>query len=50
MYIGYSRVSTSDQNPDLQLDALKKEECHQIFSDTDGAVFQQRPSLKIYPP
>ncbi len=31
MKIGYARVSTQDQNIDLQLDALKKYECSVIY-------------------
>ena len=33
MKVGYARVSTLDQNLDLQTDALKKEGCKEIFED-----------------
>ena len=33
MKIGYARVSTGDQNLDLQMDALNKIECDKIFTD-----------------
>lgn len=33
MKIGYARVSTGDQNPDLQLTALRRAGCKCIFTD-----------------
>ena len=46
MRIGYARVSTSDQNLDLQLSALAQVGCERIFSDQglSGAT-RQRPGL-----
>jgi len=33
MLIGYARVSTADQNPELQIDALEKVGCEKLFTD-----------------
>src|SRR5437870_5635697 len=43
--LGYARVSTSDQNPDLQLDALKGAGCFRVFVDRASGALDERPEL-----
>jgi hypothetical protein len=45
MKIGYARVSTTDQNPALQLAALKREGCDKIFTDKLSGAIRKRPEL-----
>ena len=45
MKIGYARVSTEEQNPDLQLDALKAAGCEKIFIDTANGADVKRVEL-----
>ena len=44
--IGYARVSTRDQNLDLQLKALKKAGCEKIFREKLSGVTRQRPEFQ----
>lgn len=45
MKIGYCRVSTDDQNPALQLAALKRSGCRKIFTDKATGAHVKRPEL-----
>jgi DNA invertase Pin-like site-specific DNA recombinase len=45
MKIGYCRVSTDDQNPDLQLAALKRAGCKRIFTDKASGAHVKQPQL-----
>ena len=46
MLVGYARVSTDDQNLDLQYDALKKLGCEQIYEDQLSGARAERPGLQ----
>jgi len=46
MLIGYARVSTDDQNLDLQRDALTNAGCNRILEDRLGGAKAERPGLK----
>lgn len=45
MIIGYARVSTQDQNPALQLDALAAAQCEQVFYEKATGSNRERPEL-----
>ncbi|KOO59216.1 DNA invertase [Rheinheimera sp. KL1] len=46
MILGYARVSTNDQNPALQIDALKRYGCERVFEEKVSAASKVRPQLE----
>ncbi len=45
MLVGYARVSTEDQNLDLQKDALQKAGCEKLFTDIASGAKDERAGL-----
>jgi len=45
MNIGYARVSTLEQNLDLQIDALRQAGCEKIITDEISGSVAERPGL-----
>jgi DNA invertase Pin-like site-specific DNA recombinase len=45
MKIGYARVSTRDQNHELQIEALKEYGCEEIYTETASGAMRNRPEL-----
>ncbi len=46
MIIGYARVSTTEQDTALQLDALKAANCERIYQESGSGKSRKRPELE----
>jgi DNA invertase Pin-like site-specific DNA recombinase len=44
--LGYARVSTTDQQPQLQVDALERAGCYRVFTETASGARTDRPVLE----
>jgi len=44
--LGYARVSTTDQKPHLQVDALTGAGCYRVFTETASGARADRPVLE----
>jgi hypothetical protein len=44
--LGYARVSTTDQQPQLQVDALQGAGCYRVFTETASGARTDRPILE----
>jgi DNA invertase Pin-like site-specific DNA recombinase len=45
MRVGYARVSTQDQNTNLQIDALRMAGCQKVFVEKSSGAQRDRPEL-----
>lgn len=46
MLVGYARVSTTEQSPELQRDALQRADCEEVFWESGSGAKADRPGLK----
>src|SRR5438046_6299352 len=46
MLVGYARISTTEQNLDLQKDALQSAGCSKLFTETASGAKLERPALR----
>ena len=46
MLVGYARVSTRDQSPALQLNALREAGCEKVFTEKASGAQRDRPELR----
>jgi DNA invertase Pin-like site-specific DNA recombinase len=44
--LGYARVSTGDQHPQLQVDALERAGCYRVFTETASGARADRATLE----
>jgi DNA invertase Pin-like site-specific DNA recombinase len=44
--LGYAPVSTTDQQPQLQVDALERAGCYRVFTETASGARSDRPTLE----
>ena len=45
MQVGYARVSTTDQSPELQIEALRRAGCERIYTERASGAREDRPEL-----
>jgi hypothetical protein len=47
--LGYARVSTTDQHPQLQVDALQHAGCYRVFTETASGTRTDLGSTRLRP-
>jgi DNA invertase Pin-like site-specific DNA recombinase len=45
--LGYAPLSTADQHPHLQVDALERTRCYRVFTETASGARNDRPALEL---